>query len=168
MCTIDAMATRRDNGAGSVYFDHRSGTTCRDARYHKTCSGRWSASISMGTDGSGKRVRARLTAQTRTELLAKLDDAKRAAESGLKVTGSYTVSQCLDAFLEAGLEGLAPSTVALHTHNVKLLKPLLGAYKLRELTAVQVQDALRTIARAHTTRTVAMTRNVLELSLIHI
>jgi integrase len=116
----------------------------------------------MGTDGSGKRVRARLTAQTRTELLAKLDDAKRAAESGLKVTGSYTVSQCLDAFLEAGLEGLAPSTVALHTHNVKLLKPLLGAYKLRELSGVHVQKALRAIGEDQTTRSVTLAKNTLE------
>ena len=159
------MGTRRENGAGSVYFDHKTGSTCRDSRYHKHCQGRWSASLSAGTDGSGKRKRIRLNARTRTDLLAKIEQAKRYAESGLKVSTSYTVSQCLDDFLGAGLEGLAPNTVSLYDHIGKLLKPLLGAYKLRELTAVQVQDALRTIAMNHTSRTVAMSRNVLERSI---
>ena len=156
------MTTRRENGAGSVYFDHKTGTACRDKWYHKTCTGRWSASLSLGRDASGKRKRARLTARTRTDLLAKLRVAQEATDNGLEATGTYTVGQCLDDFLGAGLEGLAPSTVELYGRISRLIKPLLGAYKLRELTAVQVQDALRTIARAHTTRTVAMTRNVLE------
>jgi len=156
------MAARRDNGAGSVYFDHRSGTECRDARYHKSCTGRWSASISMGTDGSGKRVRARLTAPTRTELLSKIAEAKKALDSGLAVSSSYTVGQCLDDFLSAGLEGLAPGTVALHKYNVGMLKPLLSAYRLRELTAQQVLNALRVVAEDHTTRTVTLAKNTLE------
>ena len=57
---------RRDNGAGSVYFEYKTGTSCRDERYHKGCTGRWSASISMGRDGNGKRRRVRLVAPTRS------------------------------------------------------------------------------------------------------
>jgi integrase len=153
---------RRENGAGSVYFDHKQGTGCRDARYHRNCTGRWSASLSAGRDGSGKRRRIRLTDKTRTGLLEKIRDTQRAAESGLDTSTSYTVSQCLDDFLAAGLEGLAPNTVSLYTHIVKLLRPQLSAYKLRELSSVQAQAALKTIARDHTARTVAMSRNVLE------
>jgi len=156
------MGTRRENGAGSVYFDHKTGTKCHDSRYHKTCQGRWSASLSLGHDGSGKRKRTRLTARTRTDLLAKIRAAQEAAENGIEVSTTYTVAQCLDDFLGAGLEGLAPNTASLYAHIGKLLKPLIGAYKLRELTAVQVQDALRSIAKTHTSRTVAMSRNVLE------
>jgi integrase len=154
------MGKRRDNGAGSIYFDHRAGTDCRGPRYHKTCTGRWSASISMGTDGSGKRVRGRLTAPTRTELLTKLDDAKRAAASCLEVTSSYTVAQCLDDFLDS-LEGLAPKTVAIQTANAKLLRPVLGAYRLREMSAKQVLAGLRKVAEGRTTRTVALAHNTL-------
>src|SRR5262249_20231883 len=162
VCTVDVMATRRENGAGSVYFDHKTGTACRDARYHRNCQGRWSASLSLGRDGSGKRKLTRLTARTRTELLAKVRAAQQAAETGLEVSTTYTVGQCLDDFLAAGLEGLAPKTAALHGYNVKLLKAVLGAYKLRELTGVQVQKALRTIAEDHTSRSVAMCKNTLE------
>jgi len=156
------MATRRENGAGSVYFDHKTGTACHDARYHRNCQGRWSGSLSLGRDGSGKRKRTRLTARTRTELLAKIRAAQQAAETGLEVSTTYTVAQCLDDFLAAGLEGLAPKTAALQGYNVKLLKAVLGAYKLRELTGVQVQKALRTIAEDHTSRSVAMCKNTLE------
>jgi integrase len=156
------MGARRENGAGSVYFDHRPGTDCRDAQYHNRCKGRWSASLSIGTDGSGKRKRTRLTARTRTDLLAKIREAQEAAKNGVQLSTTYTVSQCLDDFLAAGLEGLAPGTVALHKHNVKLLKPLLGAYKLRELSGVQVQAALRAIGETQTTRSVTLAKNTLE------
>ena len=120
LCTTVDM--RRDNGAGSVYFDHKSGTTCRDEHYHKGCTGRWSASISMGRDGNGKRSRARLVAPTKTELLRKVSEAQAAIETGLEVSGHYTVSDALDTFLAVGLEGLAPRTVQLQEFNVKLLK----------------------------------------------
>jgi integrase len=116
----------------------------------------------MGHDGGGNRIRKRLVAPTRTALLEKIRDAQEAAASGIQVSSAYTVGQCLDDFLAAGLEGLAPNTVSLYGHIVKLLKPLLGAYKLRELTAVQVQAALRTIAKGRSPRTVAMAKNVLE------
>jgi hypothetical protein len=148
------VSGHRDNGAGSVYFDRRKGTACRDGRYHKGCTGRWSASISLGRDGSGKRKRVRLVAKTKTELLAKMAEAQEALKTGLEVSTTCTVGQALDAFPAAGLEGLAPNTIDLQTRMAEMLRPFLGAYKLRELTAVQVQAALRTIAEIHSTRTV--------------
>jgi integrase len=154
------MGTRRDNGAGSVYFDHRTGTECRDGRYHKGCTGRWSASLSQGRDGSGKRKRTRLTAATKTELLAKIGDAQKALDSGLEVSSSYTVGQCLDDYL-ASLEGVAPGTVTAQAYNAKLLRSVLGAYKLRELSARQALDALRKIAKTHTSRTMVLVHNTL-------
>lgn len=153
------MGTRRGNGEGSIYFDHK-GSTCRDKRYHRNCTGRWSASLSAGTDGGGKRKRIRLNAHTKTELLAKIEQAKRAAETGLENSASYTVSQCLDDFLSS-LEGLAPNTVALQGRMVNLLRPVVGAYKLREFTARQALDGLRKIAETHATRTVEIARNTL-------
>ena len=156
------MGTRRENGAGSVYFDHKTGTKCRDSRYHRNCTGRWSASLSLGRDGSGKRKRTRLTDRTRTGLLEKIKDAQRTEATGIEVSSSYTVAQCLDDFLAAGLEGAAPKTAELAGFMVKLLRPLVGAYKLRELSGVQVQRALRILAEDHTSRTMALAKNTLE------
>lgn len=158
------MATRRENGAGSVYFDHKTGTKCRDSRYHKGCTGRWSASLSLGRDGSGKRKRTRLTDKTRTGLLAKISDAQQAAKTGMEVSTSYTVGQCLDDFL-GSLEGLAPKTVELQERLVKLLRPELGAYKLRKLSARQALDGLRRIAVGRSTRTVQLAHNTLTRAL---
>jgi hypothetical protein len=55
-----------------VYFDRKKGSTCRDERHHKGCTGRWSASISIDRDGSGMRIWARLTAPTNADLLRKV------------------------------------------------------------------------------------------------
>ena len=104
----------------------------------------------------------RLVAPTKTELLAKLAEAQDALKTGLEASTSYTVGEALDDFLAAGLEGLAPGTVALQEYGAGLLRPLLGAYKLRELSAVQVQAALRTVAETHSSRTVSIVRNTLE------
>ena len=64
--TLDAVACMgpgRDNGDGSAYFKHKTGTECPDAKYHKSCTGRWSRSLSLGRDGSGKRCSARFRAR---------------------------------------------------------------------------------------------------------
>lgn len=52
----------------------------------------------------------RLPAKTKTELLAKIEETRKALDSGLEVSASYTVRQCLDGFLDS-LEGSAPKTV---------------------------------------------------------
>lgn len=57
----------------------------------------------------------RLVAKTKTELLAKMAEAQKAIDTGLEVSSAYTVGQCLDDFLAAGLEGLAPNTIDLQT-----------------------------------------------------
>jgi len=87
-------------------------------------------------------------------LLAKMAEAQEALKTGLDTSTAYTIGQAMDDFLAAGLEGLSPNTIDLQQRMVKMLRPLLGAYKLRELSAVQVQAALRTIAEIHSTRTV--------------
>jgi hypothetical protein len=52
----------------------------------------------------------RLPAKTKTELLAKIAETRKALDSGLEVSASYTFRQCLDDFLDS-LEGSARKTV---------------------------------------------------------
>lgn len=152
------MAERRENGAGSVYFDHKQGpASCRDKRYHRNCTGRWSGSLSLG---NGKRTR--VTGKTKSETLAKLDQARRDNEIGMKVNLGYTVSQCLDDFLETGMEGLAPRTIELAKYMAKLLKAQIGNVKLRDLSGADVQRALKTLSEGRTSRSVVLAKNVLE------
>jgi len=39
---------RRGHGEDSIYFDHRVGTECLDARLHRRCVGRWRGVVSLG------------------------------------------------------------------------------------------------------------------------
>jgi len=71
------VANRGRRGEDAVYYDHQTGTVCRDARYHRKCSGRWRAEVSLGKDGAGKRVRRRVAAKTKTELYEKLDELRQ-------------------------------------------------------------------------------------------
>jgi hypothetical protein len=69
------LAERRGRGEDAVYYDHM-GTPCRDSRCHRSCSGRWRAEVSLGKDGAGKRIRRKISAKTKTEAYAKLNELR--------------------------------------------------------------------------------------------
>jgi hypothetical protein len=50
-------ASRRGHGDDSIYYYHRVGTECSDARYHRTCSGRGRGVRSLGQAPDGTRLR---------------------------------------------------------------------------------------------------------------
>ena len=63
---VMAEAKRRGYGEDGIYFDHRG--NCRDSTNHKTCTGRWRGVVSLGFDSGGKRIRKKVSGQTRTEV----------------------------------------------------------------------------------------------------
>ena len=65
-----AEVKRRGYGEDGIYFDH--GGDCRDRAHHKTCPSRWRGVISLGFDADGKRIRKKVSGQTRTEVKDKL------------------------------------------------------------------------------------------------
>jgi hypothetical protein len=58
-----AEAKRRGYGEDGSYFDHRD--DCRDSFHHRTCSGRWRGVVSLGFDADGKRIRKKVSGQTK-------------------------------------------------------------------------------------------------------
>ena len=70
-----AGASRRGYGEDGIYFDHRG--DCRDGTHRKTCSGRWRGVVSLGFDAGGKRLRKKVSGQTRTEVKDKLKGCTR-------------------------------------------------------------------------------------------
>jgi hypothetical protein len=65
------------------------------------------------------------------------------------------VNDALDDWLEAGLDGLAPSTVTVYRNTIaKALPGDLGTVELTKLTAGAVQKALASLAARRSTRTV--------------
>jgi len=78
-----AEAKRRGYGEDGIYFDHRG--DCRDDAHHKTCTGRWRGVVSLGYAADGKRIRKKVSGQTRTEVKDKL----KALHSELDASGDH-------------------------------------------------------------------------------
>ena len=106
----------------------------------------------------GKRRRAYISARTKTEAKAKLMALRRDQADGLPVEQrGYTVREAVESWLRYGLVGREPSTVANRRIMAeKHVIPALGARKLVELTAEEVDAWLA--LKAQTLSTVSVVR----------
>ena len=94
------MAERRGRGEDAVYFDH-AGAPCKDARYHRQCSGRWRGAISLGTDAAGRRIWKKVSGKTKTEVYARLAELRQELAQGIKSSATYTVRDVASDWLES-------------------------------------------------------------------
>jgi hypothetical protein len=135
------MSSRRARGDGGLHWDQRRQ--------------RWVATATVGYDGRGKRLVRHGYGRTKTEAKAKLRDLLRSREDGLVLAqDSYTVRQAVDDWLEHGLSSRDKATRDANRHLCqKHLLPYLGARKLRDMTATEVDQWLATLARSLSTRT---------------
>jgi len=97
-----AGAVRRGYSEGCIYFDHWG--NCRDDVHHKTCSGRWRRVISLGFDAGGKRIRKKVSGQTKSEVKDKLKT--------LHSQGSGAAVRSASCFQPAGYAGTGASLIA--------------------------------------------------------
>lgn len=143
------MSARRSRGDGGLHWD--------EGRQ------RWIASVTTGYTPDGKRIVRRGSGRTKTEAKAKLRGIVRAVEDGHAVEPhGYTVEQAVRDWLTYGLVGRAPQTIETRrilaeTHVI----PALGARKLRDLSAEDVDRWLAEKARALSTRTLQDIRSIL-------
>jgi hypothetical protein len=79
--TVSGMAARRRRGEDSISFDHRK--PCTGSAEHAGCTGRWRAEVSLGYDTTGKRVKKKVTASTKTELIDKLRELRDDLDTGV-------------------------------------------------------------------------------------
>jgi integrase len=144
------MVTRRSRGDGGLSWD--------SARQ------RWVASVTVGYTPSGKRIFKRGRGRTKTEAKRKLREILRDYEDGLVTSGyGYTVADAVRDWLAFGLGGrdantITKCTILARTHVV----PALGARKLRELSADDVDEWLAEKAQTLSTRTLQEVRSVLK------
>jgi len=149
-----ATSKRRGRGEDSIYWDAA-----------KSC---YVGAVSLGYSPAGTRIRKRVMARTKTEVREKLKELHRQAGNGVRPRRHYTVNDALDDWLEAGLDGLAPSTVTVYRNTIaKALREELGTVELTKLTAGAVQKALANLAAQVSTRTVQMAHNVLVRAIRH-
>ncbi|MGW0534214.1 site-specific integrase [Streptomyces sp. NPDC003032] len=135
------MAKRRSRGDGGLYWN--------ESRQ------RWIAAASLGYDPSGKRIMKRASGKTKTEAKNKLKEVLRDHEDGLAIAPTgYTVENAVNDWLMYGLAGrdkgtLDACTILSRRHVI----PSLGARKLRDLSAEDVDKWLAAKAKTLSTRT---------------
>jgi integrase len=143
-----ATGKRRGHGEDSVYWDESKS--------------RYVGAVSLGFSASGARVRKKVTGRTKTEVREKLRELHHQVEGGLQPRRRYTVADALEDWLAYGVDGLSARTVTLYRGTiVKALDEELGAVRLTELTARDVQSALAAMAPRLSTRTLQIAHNVL-------
>ncbi|GAA2246360.1 site-specific integrase [Kitasatospora cystarginea] len=135
------MTTRRSRGDGGLHWDEKRQ--------------RWIATASLGYDPSGRRIVKRGSGKTKTEAKNKLKEVLRDHEDGLAIAPTnYTVENAVNDWLMYGLAGrdkrtLEACTSLSRTHVI----PALGARKLRDLSAEDVDRWLTDKAKTLSTRT---------------
>ncbi len=136
--------------------------------YERT-DGRWAGSLHVGYE-AGKRVRKTFYGATRAEVAAKLVQAQRDLQTGIRPSNErLTVA----AFLEGWLKDVAPTLrPRTHARYVELVNrhvvPTLGRTPLARLTPQQVQGLLNAkMAEGLAPATVVYIRAVLRRALTH-
>jgi hypothetical protein len=135
------MAKRRSRGDGGLYWDEQRQ--------------RWTGEATAGYTPAGRRIVRKARGKTKTEAKNKLDEILRDLKDGVLVGDSgYTVDDAVRNWLLYGLNGRTEST----KENRRILAeghiiPALGARKLRDLTADEVDEWLSEKAKTLSTST---------------
>ena len=163
------MTTRRRHGEDGISFEHRG--PCRDPHRHRTCPGLWRGEFTAGYTVDGKRARRKVSGTTKAAVIDKLRDLHTQLDTGISPKAGYTHytvrTQAADDWLAHGLQGRSPTTI---TKNQNVLEPLLkviGARKLRDLSAADVRQALAAMAAGYSTAAVSMGHLALKRALRH-
>ena len=136
------MSTRRGRGEGGLHWDETRK--------------RWIASLTVGYTASGKRIVRRGSGRTKTEARSKLRERIREYEDGLALAqNTITVADAVEDWLAYGLIGRARSTIDKYGFLCRgHIIPIIGARKLRDLTAADVDRWLAAKAATLSTSTV--------------
>lgn len=133
---------RRGHGDGGLYLD--------------AAKGLWIGTVDLGRDGAGRRRRAKVSGRTRAEARTKLEQLRRRVADGLPVGDQRsTVAVFLAAWLDRGLPPGAVSSNTVDNYRWAVdhhLVPALGAVRLRDLSAAQVELMLAGMADAGMSR----------------
>ena len=137
---------------------------------HRHCPGLWRGELTLGYTGDGRRQRRKVSGTTKAAVIDKLRDLRTQLDTGITPKPGYThytLRQAAEDWLAHGLEGRSAKTV---TKNQNVLQPILaviGARKLRDLTAADVRQALAAMAAGYSTAAVSMGHLALKRAIRH-
>jgi integrase len=113
----------------------------------------YEGAISLGFDGKGNRRRIKRKGRTKAIVKDKLKKAVDALDAGIDASDSYTVANAVHDWLAKGLKGRDENTVTANRILAEQhVLPLIGAVKLKELTADDVDEWLEGLTRKLATR----------------
>jgi integrase len=147
------MPVRRSRGDGGLYWN--------ETRQ------RWIAEVTTGFTPAGKRVVRRASGKTKTEAQRKLKEIIRDQDDGLAVVArGYTVADAVTDWLIYGLSNRTPATREKYTFlaNSHVIPPL-GARKLVDLSADDVDKWLAAKASELSTSSLRNVRSILKRSI---
>jgi integrase len=117
---------RRGRDEGSIY---------------KNAQGIWTASISLGYDENGRRVRPIVYGATKREVQDKLDELRQNASKGIPDPGKLTVGAYLKQWAMTVKAKVQPNTWVPYDRHVRLhLVPRIGYLLLSKLSPVHLQQ----------------------------
>src|SRR3954470_2461422 len=124
------MAAKRGHGEGTIYWHEERQ--------------RWAAMASLGYDATGRRVRKIAYGRTKTEARTKLRELIRDIEDGLAIASDrYTIRDAVTEWLQHGLGKASEGTKQTNRYLAEgQILPFLGARRLRDLTASDVDTWL--------------------------
>jgi integrase len=156
------MAARRTRGQDTIFFDHE-GAACTDPQRHRHCRGRWRGEVSLGFDASGKRLRRKVSGQTRAAVQDRLKKLHADLDAGLTkaAPSSYTLRAAAEDWLAHGLAGRSAKTIKKNQNVLEPILTAIGSRRLREVEITDVEAALAHMAGRYSTAAVAMGHNAL-------
>lgn len=148
------MSKRRSRGDGGLHWDEKRQ--------------RWIASVTTGYTPAGKRIVRRGSGKTKTEAKAKLKEVLRDHEDGLAIAPhGVTVADAITDWLAYGLTGQSEKTSEKYSILARAhIIPDLGARKLRDFTAEEVDRWLGEKAKVLSTSTVQILYSCLNRAVI--
>jgi len=123
--------------------------------------------VSLGYGLDGKRVRKKVSGQTKSEVKDKLKDLHTDLDAGVRPVRGYTVGQAVTDWLAVGLPGRTAKTIEVNWDSLKPVLARIGTRSLQDLTAQDVRAALTAMAGTHATRTVQKAHNCLTRAIRH-
>jgi hypothetical protein len=130
---------------------------------HLPGNGGWTGALSVGFGPDGKRTRIKKKGRTKAAVKEKLVQAAADLDAGIKAAEGYTVADAVNDWLSKGLKGRDESTIS--TNRIladKHVLPLIGARKLKQLTADEVDNWLDGLTDKLATRSLRGVHSILK------
>src|SRR6185312_2222308 len=131
------------------------------------CAGRWRGVVSLGFDADGRRVRRKVSGQTKAEVKDKLKALHSELDAGLRTAQGYTVEKAVADWLDEGLPGRTVKTAEANRDSLRPLLAVIGRIPLKDLTVQDVRTSLKKMAATHSTRTLQKGHNCLTRAIRH-